>query len=57
MGFPQILVLTGMSVGGTVSPQRAATKGLAMAWGGRDGNGVGGGGGVWFFYVMSKLKH
>lgn len=50
MGFPQILVLTGMSVGGTVSPQRAATKGLAMAWG--DGMGMGWGAVVVFGFFM-----
>lgn len=38
--------------------QRAATKGLAIAWG--DGSGWGGWGWwclVWVFYVTSKLKH
>lgn len=49
MGFPQILVLTGMWVGGTVSPQRAATKGLAMAWG--HGMGMGWGAVVVFGFL------
>lgn len=52
MGFPQVLVLTGVSVGGAVSPSVPQPKGWLLRGGtGRDG--VGGGGGVWFGFFMS----
>lgn len=66
MGFPQVLVLTGVSVGGAVSPSVPQPKGWLLRGGtGRDGrgrDGVGWGGWWWclvwgFFNVTSKLKH
>lgn len=68
MGFPQVLVLTGVSVGGAVSPSVPQPKGWLLRWGGgrdgtgRDGVGWDGEGGWWwfglvFFNVTSKLKH
>lgn len=52
MGFPQVLVLTGVSVGGAVSPSVPQPKGWLLHGG--DGMGWGGvGGGGWFGFFMS----
>lgn len=61
MVFPQVLVLTGVLVGGAVSPSVPQPKGWLLRGGtGQDGTGWGGVGwgcSVWDFYVTSKLKH
>jgi len=55
MGFPQVLVLTGVSVGGAVSPSVPQPKGWLLRGG--DGMGQGGVGGWWCLVWGFFMSH